>query len=152
MNTNQIIDNLKLLGVKTASVCYSGGGDNGGIDSIDVITDGGNQSRTLEDHLREFKPDSDEKIALRVAGRLLGEKVTEFEHSMTDWAYRLLDEVDIPDWVNNEGGSGTITVYVDEEPGQQIRVRHNANNDDAEYDDNWEETKPCTTTESVHWL
>ena len=77
---------LRLHGVKTMQIVFAGGGDNGQIDSINII-------------------DNDGENAFQYAYQSQGEPLFKV---ISSWAYEFLEINSQTDWYNNEGGSGHI--------------------------------------------
>lgn len=60
--------------------------------------------------------DSPEVIVLKVRDRLLGEPMEKMSTVLEQFAYDTLDNIGADDWCNNEGGQGTMTIYIDRNP------------------------------------
>ena len=80
MTKTKILEILKDADVTSVEICYSGSGDDGGIDDVIFTPEGA------------FNSD-------------LGEQVKEYAYSEIDG---------LPDWINNAGGGGTMTIDVEE--------------------------------------
>ena len=56
---------------------------------------------------------------------MLGEKTSPLNERIEKLAYALLEQAGVDDWVNNDGGSGTLTVFV-EDGEDETGVEYNA--------------------------
>jgi len=108
-----IVDRLETLGVKKCLVQYSGGGDSGAINEISAfLTHAFKDPQDVDELVRSLETDENE-IVINVRDRLLGEKTSAFSEQIEQLAYDALDHVDAADWVNNEGGRGTLIIDVE---------------------------------------
>ena len=90
---------LKELGVIEIEISYSGGGDDGAIDDVELQYNlSGNRTR---------------------ADRQLPEGWDEIKNELEEWTYERLGTEG--DWVNNDGGEGTITIQV---PSGEYTLNH----------------------------
>lgn len=95
---------LQDLGVKIIIVEYSGGGDSGGIDSLACYSD-------LKGE-KEIKVENDDVLNL-----------------IENLAYNKLNDDNIEDWYNNDGGWGEITIQV---PSTEYTIHNNIRVTDTE--------------------
>lgn len=93
-----ILTNLKDLGVKKIEISFSGSGDSGDIDDVEFHDSDGNYLTQL------VKETFNDKSKIDI------------ENELRDIAWALINEkVDtVGDWVNNDGGFGSITIDVEE--------------------------------------
>jgi hypothetical protein len=93
-----ILTNLKDLGVKRIEISFSGSGDSGDIDDVEFHDSDGSYLTNLVKETFSNKSEIDIDNELRdIAWALVNEKVDT-----------------VGDWVNNEGGFGSITIDVEE--------------------------------------
>jgi hypothetical protein len=111
---NRIISALSDLGVQQCVIQYSGGGDSGSIDSISCYMAEDEDKDDPKDPDALLSADSDNAIRIEIRDRLLGTKTSKFSDQIESLCYALLDHLDVPDWVNNDGGQGTITIHPNE--------------------------------------
>jgi hypothetical protein len=93
------IKKLKDLDVTKVEICYSGGGDDGCIDDFTAY-------KIDEKGEENYNPDID---------------LNSFEETFVDYIYSLLSTTIEWDWVNNEGGYGTLTLDIEK---QEIDISH----------------------------
>jgi len=81
---------LKDLGVERVEINFSGSGDSGDIDEVLCLV---KESEDITNSIENFKP---------------------IENALADWAYDIIGRKvnTVGDWVNNEGGYGTIMIDV----------------------------------------
>lgn len=109
MNTKEeLLAELKALGIVLLTIEYSGGGDSGAIDEICAYTANGSEIKDVDElHTAEHN-----EIAVHVAQTLLNEPIHKFSQQLETFAYEFLLE-DLSDWCNNDGGSGKVMVFVE---------------------------------------
>jgi len=137
--TKQHVQNLfaqlKLLNVKEFRINFDGGGDDGQIDEIEFFNTNNETFNIPSDTISwvytelnttqgEIKPVEQKTTLLK---------------AIEDLGYSMLDEAG-HDWVNNDGGYGTIDVLLEGEDGKpsvhmEINIRY-TNEDQYDYDDN----------------
>jgi hypothetical protein len=109
---------LKALKIEEVSYCLSGGGDSGTVDINGVLYAGGNYGQIP---------------AVTVGITDAGTLVT-LEECLENFVYDLPDG----DWINNEGGHGTVTLRP-QEPDPDLRVECDMNwgddSDQPDFDD-----------------
>ena len=114
----RIVDELRALGITHVIVEYSGSGDSGSVHEVSAILPGGNvddyEARQDITELEASKPESDQIILLRIRDRLLGAAVKPLHARIESLCYAALDAVNADDWCNNDGGGGTMTIYVED--------------------------------------
>lgn len=117
-----LIDELRTLGVAKLVIEYSGSGDSGAVDCISAYSaadlvemdkPGVFVAPKDVDEMAEAYYGRDGQIAIRVSNKLLGEDDALLSLQLEKFAYDLLDYFAVGDWVNNDGGSGKLTFYVD---------------------------------------
>ena len=81
---------LKDLGVERVEINFSGSGDSGDIDEVLCLV---KEAEDITNSIENFKP---------------------IENALADWAYDIIGKKvnTVGDWVNNEGGYGTIMIDV----------------------------------------
>lgn len=97
---------MKMLGVKFASISFQGGGDSGEIYSIDLFNMSSEAMETPTDMVSWTKQIYGDQVKLQ--------KDISIGDVLDDIGYRVLDATGL-DWYNNEGGQGTVDIYFDEE-------------------------------------
>lgn len=127
----KIIARLKSLNVTRCEVGYSGGGDSGSINTVTVFLKDDDDGRTDVDELIAETETDESKIIINVTDRILGEKRSSFQEEIESLCYDALDQVGADDWCNNDGGCGTMTIYVEDGEGMDqhhvagsIRIEH----------------------------
>jgi hypothetical protein len=110
-----IVQQLRDLGITRCVISYSGGGDSGQIEDVTCWTNvpGGEEIVDAE-KLQKAAQTEEQFIVTQVTDRLLGEKTSPLNQRIENLAYELLEEAGVDDWVNNDGGAGTITVFVED--------------------------------------
>jgi hypothetical protein len=90
----------------TLTVKFEGGGDSGQIDEIAV---GG---LLTEEQLKDMPvPDGwPRECSPQYAGSGAGQEYGNFYEAIEEWAYALIDRAVDFDWINNDGGRGTVTI------------------------------------------
>lgn len=126
-----ILAELRKLGIAQLKIDYSGSGDSGEIDTICAFTahDLVELTKPYEiardvDVLAEAHYGEEGQIAVRVSNKLLGAADKPLSDILEEFAYDLLDYFDVPDWGNNDGGEGTITIYVDGDANEGYEPGH----------------------------
>ncbi len=133
-----ILAELRKLGIAQLEVEYSeysGSGDSGQIDTIcaftahDLVELTKPNARVYEiardvDVLVEAHYGDEGQLAIRVSNKLLGAADKLLSDILEKFAYDLLDYFDVPDWGNNDGGEGTITIYVDGDANEGYEPGH----------------------------
>lgn len=123
---NEIIAELRTLGVDKCIVEYSGEGDSGSIHTIAAYLTGKPEALDVDELCALAETDTS-RILINVTDRLLGEKTTKFSKRIEELAYDALDHAGVDDWVNNDGGYGTMTINVlasDEYEAGSIHIKH----------------------------
>lgn len=95
---------LKSLGLGIITIEFDGGGDSGQIGDVSV------EGLPTEDMLEEIMVEDTSVLALINRAKYPVNLLTFLQES----TYDLLDETEL-DWVNNDGGSGTVTIIPAEE-------------------------------------
>lgn len=92
-----MMTNLKDLGIKRIEVGFSGSGDSGDIDDV------------------YFNTYDDLDISSEVINAFKEKSGVDIDNEIRDFAWEIInDKVDtVGDWVNNEGGFGTIQIDVE---------------------------------------
>lgn len=111
---NRIIEELRALNIKRVIVEYSGSGDSGSIDEVAAFLADDNSTRQCITELAYAAAENDEVILLRIRDRLLGTTTPTLHARIESLCYAALDATDAPDWYNNDGGGGTMTLYVED--------------------------------------
>lgn len=118
---------LRAVGITYVVAEYSGGGDSGQVDGITAY-DAAQKALDLGE-VREPNP-----VALQVVAKLENKEHESLQKTVENLVYDALDFVDAGDWCNNDGGDGTLHIYVeagelDGEPvaAGTIKITHNVN-------------------------
>jgi hypothetical protein len=124
-----LLTELKALGLAKVVIEYSGGGDSGQVDVIAAFKPGESSDNVYKGHdvdelAKEYIPD---EIPIRVSNVLLGGTDEPLSKRLEQFAYDALDAAAVSDWCNNDGGGGTMTIAVAE--GQT-----NSEDDDIDVD------------------
>jgi hypothetical protein len=104
-----LLSTLKLLGAKTVTVVFSGGGDSGAIDSVDVLNAQGqpidisNQGLEWVDVRTNFDSTNSQWV------NYIEPKTMELEEILKRLTESALEEQGL-DWYNNDGGQGQLTI------------------------------------------
>jgi hypothetical protein len=130
-HVQNLIAQLKLLNVKEFRINFDGGGDDGQIDEIEFYNTNNETFDIPSDMISWVYHDFNGQEAKDA-------KVT-LHKAIEDLGYQMLDETG-HDWVNNDGGYGTIDVLLEGEDGKpsvhmEINIRY-TNEDQYDYDDN----------------
>lgn len=107
---DELMAELKALGVALLVIEYSGGGDSGAIDAISAYVADNGTSKDVDELFRA----THDEITVRVSQTLMDEQPKDFSTRLEEYAYEFLLD-DLSDWCNNDGGSGKVMVFV--EPG-----------------------------------
>lgn len=112
-----IIEQLRTMGVTQAVVEYSGGGDSGGVDSIAACMkssppDTWSPIEVIEAAHEAAHPTS--KVVAEVTAAIEGSELISMRKRIEELCYEALDHVNAEDWCNNDGGGGTMTIYVED--------------------------------------
>lgn len=119
---NWLITELARLGIERVVIDYSGSGDDGSINEISAYKVGEDPDNLKVRH------DVDEifnsfhepgQIATRVSNELLDRGEKNLSTILSDFAYIALDHMSVPDWINNDGGGGKMTIYVQAVDGHE---------------------------------
>lgn len=96
----EVIEFLKAHNVDSLTWSFQGGGDNGSLEGLSFEYDGDHEDllKIMKD-TQEFAFESED------------EKGESFHNGLESYLYKRLDN--IGDWVNNDGGSGNVTIYKD---------------------------------------
>ena len=86
------------LGILSVNVEFSGAGDSGEIESIDLNY----MAFSNESKAEDFQKNHDE---VAVVPEEVEERLTELVGNLSD---SILEGSEVPDWYNNEGGHGTL--------------------------------------------
>jgi hypothetical protein len=119
MKREELIHVLKTIGIKKVRVHYSGSGDSGAVDAIDAYTDE-KKLDTATDIDAWFR-DTEASIPIRVDNILLKDKDVLLTDILEDFSYKTLDEAQVEDWCNDDGGYGVLTINVDND---KIHILH----------------------------
>lgn len=111
-----IVEQLRAMGVTQVVVEYSGGGDSGSIDGIaackkDSPPDTWSPIEEIEAAHEAAHPTN--KVVVEVTAAIEGSKSGLMRERIEELCYEALDHVDAEDWCNNDGGGGTMTIYVE---------------------------------------
>ena len=108
----KLLTQLKLLGIKEIHVNFEGGGDDGDIQDMDVVPEmdleaitadyAWSVQQTYNQETREWK------------SKVVRESST-LSELLKDLTYAALEETQM-DWVNNEGGQGSLIIDFSETP------------------------------------
>jgi len=114
MNAKEsILEEFRTLNITKCVIYYSGGGDSGQIDDINVHLKDVDDVCNLQE--AEAKaPKTDQMILMKIRDRLLGENTSSLEERVDSLVYQCLEDVQATDWVNNDGGGGTMIIYVED--------------------------------------
>lgn len=118
-----ILDQLRALGVVRVEIRYSGSGDSGAVDEVHAY-----MAAAPDDpvHPNDVLPKTPEGVAIRVGNKLLG-RDTGLYRELEEFAYDALNEANVDDWVNNDGGEGSIEIDLTADPEQlesPIKIHH----------------------------
>ena len=126
---------LKMLGVATVGIVFSGAGDNGEVEAVYL--------HNANDEVVDMQTDM-----VAWTKQVYGEQKPETKQVMLrdaleDIGYRVLDETGM-DWYNNDGGQGTVYLKVDSGEVFTVRVDMEINitqteDHEFEYDPNEDE-------------
>tara|TARA_R110002167_G_scaffold186586_6_gene387695 strand:+ start:49 stop:444 length:396 start_codon:yes stop_codon:yes gene_type:complete len=98
----KILFELKNLDIKTAYINFNGGGDDGDVDDIEFENYNREISKPKINHWTEIEEPSDDVMK-----------------DIRDWAYDVIDNYVSDeyggDWVNNDGGYGSIVLDIENE-------------------------------------
>jgi hypothetical protein len=121
----ELFTELEELGVVKLEIEYSGGGDSGQVDNISAFlempVEGSVPHNVDELYAAAVDPS---QIPIRVANKLLNISNERLSQKYEQLAYDLLDNAGVSDWRNNEGGGGTLHVFV--KPGQHDNETYEA--------------------------
>ena len=132
--TKQHVQNLfaqlKILNVKEFRINFEGSGDDGQIDEIEFYNTNNETFNIPSDTISWVYTDY---------GQEPKETKVTLHKAIEDLGYSMLDEAG-HDWVNNDGGYGTIDVLLEGEDGKptvhmEINIRYSTE-DQYDYDDN----------------
>ena len=130
-HVQNLIAQLKLLNVKEFRINFDGGGDDGQIDEIEFYNTNNETFNIPSDMISWVYHDFNGQEAKDA-------KVT-LHKAIEDLGYQMLDESG-HDWVNNDGGYGTIDVLLEGSDGKpsvhmEINIRY-SNEDQYDYSNN----------------
>ena len=114
-----LLERFKRYGITYVVAEYSGSGDSGQVDDIQIEING--ESKPL----RDFTEPDDDKIVAAVTAKLEGrEHKNSFYDEVEEFVYDALEFVGAEDWWNNDGGDGTLHIYVeaDEHNGEPVEA------------------------------
>lgn len=111
-----IVEQLRAMGVTQVVVKYSGSGDSGGINDIaackkDSPPDTWSPIEEIEAAHEAAHPTN--KVVVEVTAAIEGSKSGSMQERIEELCYEALDHVNAEDWYNNDGGGGTMTIYVE---------------------------------------
>lgn len=95
---------LKMLGVAKVAISFSGSGDSGEIEYIELFNANENDIPMPTDMVAWTKQTYGEQKA--------EQKQVKLRDALNDIGYRVLDETGM-DWYNNEGGQGVVYLNID---------------------------------------
>lgn len=130
---------LKALGLASVVIEYSSSGDSGQVDDIAAYLPGDEKPVNIDEQYEKVYPDH---IAIRVAGKLLGEDEQQLSEKLEQFAYDAIDYANLGDWCNNDGGGGTMTILIeagtdsngDPHDAGTISIRHYTNYVERNYE------------------
>lgn len=105
----ELMAELKKLGVHQLHIEYSGSGDDGQVQNITAFI--GDDKYDIDELFDQANPN---EIAVKVADEMLGRSSDKLSDRLELFAYEALNHVNASDWINNEGGGGTIVFFVEE--------------------------------------
>lgn len=103
---------LKNLGISQVVIEYSGSGDSGQVDEINAYLTGDPATPEDIDKIAAQHAPPDE-ISIKVSNKLLGQEDKELSAILEEFAYDAIEEANLTDWYNNEGGGGAMTLLVE---------------------------------------
>ena len=107
-----LLATLKTLGISRVAINYSGSGDSGQVNEVNAYLVG--DPRVVQDidkiAAQHAPPD---EISIKVSNKLLGQEDKELSAILEEFAYDAIEEANLSDWYNNDGGGGTMTLLVE---------------------------------------
>lgn len=136
-----LLATLRSLGVVRVVIEYSGGGDNGQVDSISAYTKDDKRPEDIDVLAARFAGPNE--IPMKVSNKLLDLEDSALSVILEQFAYDAIEVSNLADWYNNEGGGGAMTLLVEDGEDSEgdlfeagvLSIRHYYNTIKQNYED-----------------